>query len=231
MYYGYADSTYILVLIGMVITLIAQFKVKTTFKKYSKIAGASGLNGADAAQRILYAAGIHDVPVQHIAGDLTDNYNPVNRTLNLSDSTMYSNSVAAIGVAAHECGHAIQHATGYSPLKLRSTIYPVVNIGSRLAWPVIVVGLIVNSRMGAPILMIGILLFSLSVIFSLVTLPVEFNASRRAVQVLRNSGMMSEQEISMVKKVLSAAAMTYVAASAAAILSLLRIILLSNRRR
>lgn len=227
----YYDSTYILVLIGAVISLLAQAKVKSTFSKYARVASASGSNAADAAQRILSGAGIYDVRIQHIAGDLTDNYNPGDLTLNLSDSTMYSNSVAAIGVAAHECGHAIQHHTGYAPLHMRSLLYPAASFGQRIAWPVILIGLMVNSNMSALLLNAGILLFSLGVLFQLITLPVEFNASRRAVRILGQSGMMSPQELYGVKQVLTAAALTYVASACASILSLLRIILISGRRR
>lgn len=225
------DSTYILVVIGAIISMIAQARVKSTFSKYSRMGSASGLTGAAAAQKILTDAGITDVEIRHIAGNLTDNYNPGQQTLNLSDSTIYSNSVAAIGVAAHECGHAIQHHRGYAPLHMRSLLYPAASFGQNIAWPVILVGLMMNSRMSLLLLNVGIILFSLGVLFQLITLPVEFNASSRAVRILRNSGMMSEQELHAVKQVLTAAALTYVASACASILSLLRIVLLSGRKR
>ena len=170
----------------------------------------------------------YDVTVCHISGSLTDHYNPSKKTLNLSDSVYGSNSVAAIGVAAHECGHAIQHQKGYGPLVLRSTLVPAANIGSSLSWPVFVAGLIFSMR---PLLMIGILLFGLAVIFQLVTLPVEFNASSRAIQILEGTGMLGSSEVTGAKKVLRAAAMTYVASLAASILQLLRLVILAGGNR
>lgn len=229
-YYGF-DPTYVLVLIGAVICLIASARVKSTFNKYSQYRSMSGMTGAQAAERILNSAGIYDVTVCHISGSLTDHYNPSKKTLNLSDSVYGSNSVAAIGVAAHECGHAIQHARGYAPLQFRSALVPVANFGSMIAWPLIVLGLFINSQSSAMIINIGILAFSLAVLFQLVTLPVEYNASGRAVRILAETGMMQGEEIVATKKVLNAAALTYVASAAAAILQLVRILILTGGRR
>lgn len=230
MYY-YWDPTYILVLIGAVICLIASARVKTTFNKYSKYRSMSGMTGAQAAERILRAAGINDVRIRQVSGSLTDNYNPSNKTLNLSESVCNATTVAAVGVAAHECGHAIQHARGYAPLAFRSALVPVANFGSMLAWPVILVGALINNQMSMTVINIGIVLFSLAVLFQLVTLPVEFNASRRALVMLRDQGILGDQELGYTKKVLGAAALTYVASAAAAILQLLRIILLFGGKR
>lgn len=191
----------------------------------------SGLTGREAAERILRSAGIYDVRIEHVSGNLTDHFDPRNRVLRLSDATYQSASVAAVGVAAHECGHAIQHSRGYAPLKIRSAIVPVANFGSAIAWPLILLGLLFNSRSSYLLIQIGILAFSFAVLFQLVTLPVEFNASRRAVQILGESGMLLPDELSMTKKVLRAAALTYVAGAASAILQLLRIILLTGGRR
>ena len=228
--YIYWDPTYILVVIGAIICMAASAKVKTTFNKYSKYRSMSGMTGAQAAQRILNAAGIYDVRIQHISGNLTDNYNPSNKTLNLSDTVCNSTSVAAVGVAAHECGHAIQHAKGYAPLSFRSALVPVANIGSTLAWPLIIIGIIFNNRMSMTLIEAGIILFSLAVLFQLVTLPVEFNASRRAMVMLREQAILGDKELNMTRKVLTAAALTYVAGAASAILQLLRIILLFGGR-
>lgn len=228
-YYG-IDPTYILVLIGAVICMIASARVKSTYNKYSKYRSASGMTGAEAAQRILNTAGIYDVTIQHVSGNLTDHYNPANKTLNLSDSVYGSTSVAAVGVAAHECGHAIQHQKNYVPLTLRATIVPVVNLGSTLAWPLILIGLLFSRNTGALFIDLGIICFSFAVIFQLVTLPVEFNASRRALRILGEQGILSESELPYTRKVLQAAALTYVASAASAILQLLRLILLFGGR-
>lgn len=228
-YYG-IDPTYFLVLIGAVICMIASAKVKTTYNKYSQYRSASGMTGAEAAQRILNSAGIYDVTVQHISGNLTDHYNPATKTLNLSDSVYSSTSVAAVGVAAHECGHAIQHQHSYFPLTLRTAIVPVANIGSSIAWPLIVFGLLFSRNSGAMFINLGILCFSFAVLFQLVTLPVEFNASSRALRILGEQGILSESELPYTRKVLKAAALTYVASAAAAILQLLRLVLLFGGR-
>ena len=171
-YYYYFDPTYILVIIGAVICLIASAKVKSTFKKFNKVRSMSGMTGAQAAERILHAAGIYDVTVQHISGNLTDHYDPRNKTLSLSDSVYGSASVAAVGVAAHECGHAIQHQQSYAPLTIRSAIVPAANFGSFISWPLIVIGFFITSSTGSLLINIGILCFSLTVLFQIVTLPV-----------------------------------------------------------
>lgn len=228
--YGYYfDPTYILVLIGVLISLIASARVKSTYSKYSRMRSRTNMTGAQAAQRVLNSAGIHDVRIQHVAGNLTDHYDPRNKTLNLSDAVYGSASVAAIGVAAHECGHAIQHQQGYSPLSIRSALVPVANFGSAAAWPLIILGVIFGGA-GSIFCQIGILFFSAAVLFQLVTLPVEFNASRRAVRILGDTGILSEQELPYTKKVLKAAALTYVAGAAAAILQLLRLLILFGGR-
>ncbi len=230
-YYWGFDPTYLLILIGAVICMIASARVKTTFNKYAQYRSMSGMTGAQAAEQILRAAGIYDVRVQHIAGNLTDHYHPGKKTLNLSDSVYNSTSVAAIGVAAHECGHAIQHQQGYFPLNLRTAIVPVANIGSSLAWPLILIGLLFSRSTGSLLIQIGILCFSFAVLFQLVTLPVEFNASSRALAMLGKQGILSESELPYTKKVLGAAALTYVAGAAASLLQLLRLVLLFGGRR
>ena len=227
-YYPYFDPTYILVLIGVVISLWASAKVRSTYSKYSKVCSMSGLTGAQAAERILHSQGLYDVRIEHISGSLTDHYDPKNRVLRLSDAVYGSSSVAAIGVAAHECGHAVQDSEDYAPLRIRNSLVPVANFGTAAAWPIIVLGLIFGSSQF--LVNLGILLFSLGVLFQLVTLPVEFNASGRAVQILGNTGILYGDEIGQTKKVLSSAALTYVAAAAASILSLLRLIILFGGR-
>lgn len=233
MIYGYYfDPTYILIVIGMVICLVAQAHVNSTFKKYSRVQSNSGLTGAQAAKRILESQGIYDVTIQHIAGELTDNYNPRNKVLSLSSSTYNSTSVAAIGVAAHECGHAIQHDRGYAPIAVRNALVPFANWGSRLSWILIIVGIIFYGQgTGQTMIDIGIFAFSLAVLFQLVTLPVEFNASGRAIKVLESTGIFGTSELKCTKKVLGAAAMTYVAAASSSILQLLRLVILFGGRR
>lgn len=230
-YYGYGyyfDPTYMLVLIGVVISLIASAKVKGTYAKYSKVRSRSGMTGAQAADRILKSAGLYEVRIEHIAGSLTDHYDPRTKVLRLSDSVYGSASVAAIGVAAHECGHAIQDDSSYAPLRIRNTLVPAANIGTQAAWPIILVGLFLGSS--SFLINLGILLFSLGVLFQIVTLPVEFDASARAIRILGDSGILYEEEVKQTRKVLSAAAMTYVAAAAASILSLLRLLILFGGR-
>ena len=229
--YYYWDPTYILVVIGAVICMIASARVKGTFNKYSQLRSMSGMNGAQVAQRVLQAAGIYDVQVRHVSGSLTDHYDPRTKTVNLSDPVYNATSVAALGVAAHECGHAIQHAKSYAPLSIRSALVPIANFGSMLAWPVILIGLFINTRSSGLIIDIGILLFSAAVLFQLVTLPVEFDASRRALVMLRTQGILADDELRYTRRVLKSAALTYVASAAAAILQLLRIILITNGRR
>lgn len=231
MLYYYYDWTYILVLVGAVICMAASARVKSTFNRYSTVRSRSGLTGREAAEQILRRNGIYDVQVIHIPGNLTDHYNPSKKTLGLSDTVYNSSSVAAIGVAAHECGHAVQHATGYAPLSIRGALVPVANIGSTAAWPLIIIGLLLNGQMSAMLINLGILLFSAAVLFQIVTLPVEFNASGRAVRVLETSGMLYPDEVGSVKKVLGAAALTYVASAASMILQLLRLLILTGGRR
>lgn len=225
--YLYWDPTYILVIIGAIICMLASAGVKSTFNKYSRYRSMSGMTGAQAAERILRAAGIMDVQIRHVSGSLTDHYNPSNKTLNLSDTVCNSNSVAAVGVAAHECGHAIQHATNYAPLSIRSAIVPIANFGSTLSWPLFLAGLVLSIR---PLLTAGILLFTAAVLFQLVTLPVEINASSRALKLLNADGILAPQEVRGAKKVLTAAALTYVAALASSILQLLRLLILAGGR-
>lgn len=231
MFYYYYDWTYILVLIGVLICLAASARVRQVFAKYSRVQSRLRLTGKEAAEEILRRNGIYDVRVIHIPGNLTDHYNPGNKTLGLSDTVYQSSSVAAVGVAAHECGHAVQHARGYAPLAIRGALVPVANFGSVLAWPLILIGLLITGETSVFLINLGILLFSAAVLFQLVTLPVEFNASRRAVDVLGASGMLYPDELSSVKKVLGAAALTYVAGAASAILQLLRLLILTGGRR
>ncbi len=230
-YYSFFDPTYILVLIGVVLSLLASAKVKSTFNKYSGVRNSRGMTGAQAAQQVLNGAGIYDVRIEHISGNLTDHYDPRTKVLRLSDTVYGQTSVAAVGVAAHECGHAIQHAKGYAPLKLRSAIVPAANIGAKIAWPLILIGLLINTSSSWFLVQAGIIAFSAAVLFQIVTLPVEFNASGRAIRILEDSGMLYGDEISSARKVLNAAALTYVAAAASSILQLLRLILIAGGRR
>ena len=234
-YYGF-DPTYILVIIGIIITMWAQGKMKTTFTKYSRVRSMSGMTGQDVARRILMANGIFDVTVEPVAGQLTDHYDPRSKVVKLSEVIYNSTSVAAVGVAAHECGHAIQDNQEYLPLRLRSAIVPVANIGSTLSWPMILIGVLManaGSYAGYSLISVGILCFSLAVLFQLVTLPVELDASRRALRQLNATGILPPEEQQQTRAVLSAAALTYVAAAAASMLQLLRLVILfgGNRRR
>ena len=231
MYGFYYDPTYVMVLIGVVICMLASANVNRTFQKYSRIRSHSGMTGREAAERLLHANGIYDVTVQRVAGNLTDHYDPRNKTLNLSDSTYASTSVAAIGVAAHECGHAVQHANGYAPLKIRGSLVPVANFGSTLAWPLILIGFLIQGNASVLLINLAILLFSAALLFQIVTLPVEFNASSRALKSLETNGILYTEEVADTRKVLRAAALTYVASAASAILQLLRLILISGGRR
>ena len=221
------DSTYILVIIGAVLCLLAQSGVTTTYARYSRVQSRNHMTGAQAAQRILQTNGIYDVRIEHVSGNLTDHYDPKNRVLRLSDSVYGSTSVAAIGVAAHECGHALQHHRGYLPLQLRTMLYPVANIGSQLCWPLILAGIMFSYTF----VEIGIFMFCAVVLFQIITLPVEFNASSRALRILGDSGMLYEDEVKSTRKVLRAAALTYVASVASAVLQLLRLLLLFGNRR
>ncbi len=232
MYYPmFYDPTYILVMIGVVICLLASAKMNSTFSKYSRVRSHSGMTGKEAAEALLHREGIYDVRVEYVAGNLTDHYDPRSKVLRLSDATYQQTSVAAIGVAAHECGHAIQHARGYAPLSIRSVLVPVANFGSSIAWPLIIIGVIMNSQTSQLFLNLGVIAFSMAVLFQIVTLPVEFNASRRALKILGNTGMLYPDEVRETRKVLTAAALTYVAGAASAILQLLRLIMISNSRR
>lgn len=227
--YYYFDPTYVLVIIGAVICLLASANVNSVMKKYSKVGNSTGLSGAEAARRILNNEGLYHVQVECLNADSGDHYDPRTNTVRLSYSNYSGSSVTAVGVAAHECGHAIQHAQGYQPLNFRTAIVPVVNIGSKLGFPLIILGVLLSWNY--VLIQIGIWAFSLSVLFQLVTLPVEFNASSRAVAKIDQYGLMSQTENEGCKKVLRAAAMTYVAAAASSILQLLRLFLLYGRRR
>lgn len=230
MYFYGIDATYIfLVLPAVIFALWAQFNVKSTFSKYSRIASRSGMTGFDSARRILDANGLRDVRIAHVSGDLTDHYNPTDNTIYLSDSVYGSDSAAAIGVAAHEAGHAVQHATGYTPIKIRSAIIPITNIGSNLAMPLIILGIVLSFPTLA---YIGVAAFGLSTLFQLVTLPVEFDASGRALRALE--GTLDGDDLSSARKVLRAAALTYVAALAVSLVNLLRLLIMvagNDRRR
>ena len=227
----YFDPTYILVLIGVMLSLAASSKVNSTYSRYARVGARCGMTGAEAARQLLNSQGIYDVTIRRVPGHLSDHYDPRTNVIRLSDSVCDQTSTAAIGVAAHECGHAVQHATGYAPLSIRGALVPVANIGSMAAWPLIILGLFMNGQTSVMFINLGILLFSAAVLFQLVTLPVEFNASGRAVKVLENSGMLYPEEVDSVKKVLGAAALTYVAGAAAMILQLLRLLILTGGRR
>lgn len=227
MFYYY-DSTYILVIAAFLLSMFASFGVNSAFSKYSKRLNSRGLTAADAARRILNSNGLSNVSIEHVSGKLSDHFDPRANVVRLSDSTYSSTSVAAIGVAAHECGHAIQYATGYAPIKIRNSIVPVVNIGNALSMPLFFIGLIMGMTNLA---LAGALLFGLVLLFQVITLPVEFNASRRALKILDSSDLLYGEELKGAKKVLTAAALTYVAAVASTALQLLRLLLILNRRR
>jgi len=211
---------------ALILTLYAQFKIKSAYNKWSQVSSTSGLTGAQVAKSLLQRNSILDVEVGRVEGNLTDHYDPIHKTLNLSDGVYATNSIAAIGVAAHETGHAIQHNVAYSPLKLRQTMYPLANFGSMLAMPLFIIGLMVSSLKFLTTL--GIAFFAASVFFTLVTLPVEFNASKRALAQLTSSGMIKGEEVDGARKVLNAAALTYVAAAAMAVLQLIRLLMIRN---
>ncbi|MBQ2826475.1 MAG: zinc metallopeptidase [Clostridia bacterium] len=230
--FGYMDAAYIAVIIAAIFSLAMSVRVNSTFKKYSAVVLPSRMTGADAARRVLDAHGLSNVRIERVSGDLTDHFDPRSNVIRLSDSVYGASTAAAVGVAAHEAGHAVQHARHYFPLKIRNAMVPITNIGSRLSTPLILLG-IVFSSMGAHfigIAYLGIALFSLSVLFQLLTLPTEFNASRRAITSLRECGILSGEELTASKKVLSAAAMTYVAATAVAITQFLRLLSIVSRR-
>ena len=227
MFYPMMDWTMIVLLPAILLAVWAQNKVKSTFEQYSRVRSRRGITGREAARAILTSYGLGSMPIKPIAGQLTDHYDPQSRSLSLSEPVYDSTSIAAIGVAAHEVGHAVQHATGYKPLALRNSIVPVVNLTNMASWPLFLMGLIVgNSRL----MNIGILLFVGVVLFHLVTLPVELDASRRALKVLSSNGMMDGEEVTGARKVLGAAAMTYVAALVQSVLQLVRLLLLRNSR-
>ena len=226
-YYG-IDWTYLLILAAFVFTLIVQSVMRGTFRKYSRIRSGSGMTGAQVAQQILASEGLYGVQVLQVSGDLTDHYDPRNKTVSLSQTVYGSSSLAAQGVAAHECGHAIQDAKGYAPLGIRSALVPVANFGSSAAWPLFFIGLLFQ----LPVIMkIGIFLFLFALLCQLVTLPVEFNASHRAMKKLKGMNLMSREELGGARSVLSAAAMTYVAAAATSLMYLLRMLILSGAGR
>ncbi len=227
----YYDYTYFLFMLpALLLSMFAQFKVSSTFRKYSQVSTRRGITGREAAFQVLRFGGVPDVQVQRISGNLTDHFNPKTKIIALSDPVCDVNSVAAVGVAAHEAGHAIQHQEGYMPIRLRSALVPITNIGSQLAVPIILIGLLLPVQYDFVVL-IGILLYSLMVIFQLVTLPVEFNASARALRALKEGELLQPEELQGAKKVLQAAAMTYLAATFSAILSLLRLLLIVSSRR
>lgn len=223
------DWTYLLLIPALLLSLWAQFRVSSTFSRFSKVRASSGMTATQMAEQLLHAEGVYDVSVERTRGDLTDHYDPKNMVLRLSDSTANSTSVAALGVAAHEAGHVLQHRDGYAPLMLRTAAVPVVNIGSNLSWPLFLVGLIFSWE---PLLYAGIALFALAVLFALITLPVEFNASKRALAALEANGYLQPgEEMRGARKVLSAAAMTYVASAFMAIMQLLRLLAIAGARR
>ena len=223
------DWTYILLIPALILSMWAQFRVSSTFNRFSKVRASSGMTATQMAEQLLHAEGVYDVSVERTRGNLTDHYDPRNMVLRLSDSTANSTSVAALGVAAHEAGHVLQHRDGYAPLMLRTAAVPVVNIGSNLSWPLFLVGLIFSWE---PLLYAGIALFALAVLFAIITLQVEFNASKRALAALEANGYLQPgEEMRGARKVLSAAAMTYVASAFMAIMQLLRLLAIAGARR
>ena len=227
MFYYY-DPTYILVILALILSLLASFGVKVTFSKYKDVKTKRSITGSEVARRILDMNGLHNIRVERISGDLTDHFDPSANVIRLSDQTYDNTSVAAVGVAAHEAGHAVQHSVGYLPIKLRNSIVGIVNIGSRLSMPLFVLGLILGMTQLA---YLGVILFSFALVFQLITLPVELNASRRAIRILDETNILYDDELKPCKKVLTAAALTYVAAVASTALQLLRLVLILNNRR
>ena len=225
----YFDPSYVLILIGLLLSMAASAKVNSTYARYARVGARCGMTGAEAAKRLLNSQGIYDVTVRPVRGQLTDHYDPRTKTVNLSESVYGSTSIAAVGVAAHECGHAIQDARDYVPLRLRAALVPVANFGSQISWLLIILGIVLG---GTGLINLGILMFSLAVLFQIITLPVEYNASHRAVALLDSIGILEGREVGQTRQVLNAAALTYVAAAAASLLQLLRLMLLfGNRRR
>jgi Zn-dependent membrane protease YugP len=239
MFFGlfWGDTTILVLIPAMIFAFWAQIRVNSTFKKYAKIPSRRGLTGAEAARRVLDANGLRHITIERVHGHLTDHFDPTAGVIRLSDATYASTSVAAIGVAAHEAGHAVQHAVGYVPIKVRSAIIPLTRFGSFLAMPLFLIGLLMGGGsylgygIGTIFMVTGILFFSFSTLFQLVTLPTEFNASARAMKALEDGGLLAADELPAAKATLSAAAMTYVAALASSLASLLRLILIFNRRR
>lgn len=227
--YFYYDPTYMLAIIGIIITLIASANVNATFKKYDKIGSRRRITAAEAARRILDANGLHNIRIERVSGRLTDYFSSKEGVIRLSDATYSSTSIAALGVAAHECGHAVQHAEGYTPIKVRNSIVPVVNICSHLAIPIILVGLFISVELA----LFGVVMYCAVLVFQIVTIPTETNASARAISTLYNMGILDEDELQGTKKVLRAAALTYFASAAATALQVLRLFLMvsGNRRR
>lgn len=227
--YYYFDSTYILILIGLLLGLWASASLNKTVSKYSKVASCRGMTGAEVAQQILRMEGLFDVRVERISGNLTDHYSPGEKVVRLSDTVYGSTSIAALGVAAHECGHAVQHKEGYAPLKFRSVLLPVANFGQKVSWPLILIGILFGTA--DFLIEWGIIFFAAAVLFQVVTLPVEFNASKRALSILERNHILYGEEVTGTRKVLNAAALTYVAGAIASILQLLRLIILFGGRR
>ena len=229
MLYGYYfDLTYVLVILAFIFTMFASFGVKSTFRKYDEVHNSRGITAAEAARRILDANGLQNIRIERVAGELTDHYSPKENVIRLSDSTFNSTSVAAIGVAAHECGHAVQHQVGYVPIKIRNGIVPIVNISNALSMPLFIIGLIIGIT---PLAFAGAILFGMVFLFQLVTLPTETNASRRAMRTLEEMDLLAGDELKGARKTLTAAAMTYVAAVASTAMQFLRLLLIANRRR
>ncbi|MDD2573498.1 MAG: zinc metallopeptidase [Bacillota bacterium] len=224
----YYDPTFILLIPAILFSLYAQTKISGTFQRYSRVASRNGYTASDVARRVLDMNGLNNVRIERVRGNLTDHYDPRHKVLRLSDTVHSSTSIAAVGVAAHEAGHAVQHSTGYVPLFMRNTIAPVASFGSSMSWVLIMAGLLMR---WFELIQIGIIFFTAVVLFQLITLPVEFNASKRAIAMLTDSGIITSEEITPAKKVLNAAALTYVAAALTAVMQLLRFVLLSNRRR
>lgn len=228
MYYGYGfDPTFIILLPAIVLAMYAQSKVSSTFNKYLRIRSSYGYTGYEVARRLLDYHGLNDVPIELIPGRLSDHYDPRTRVLRLSRDVYESNSIASVGVAAHECGHAVQHQEGYAPLVVRNAIAPIASFGSQTAWFFVIAGIVISSL---NLINIGILLFAAAVAFQIITLPVEFNASSRAIALLESNGLVSERDIRPAREVLRAAALTYVAAALSAVLNLVRLFLIRGRR-
>lgn len=225
------DWTYLVFIVPcVIITLICQINVKSTFSKYSKVRNSRNMTGAQAAEYVLRHNGVSSVRIEYVSGSLTDHFDPRTNVIRLSESVYNSTSVAAVGVAAHEAGHAVQHAQNYLPNKIRTAILPLARVGSQLSWILILIGLLFTAKVGFTFLYIGIILFSLSVLFTIATLPVEFNASKRALQCIKNSDLLYGDEYVGAKRTLQAAALTYVASALTAVMQLLRLIVIARRR-